>query len=263
MRKPCFILWILGLAAIVVTFLHGRAQERRFGGTFIGAVIAADGIVVGSDSRSTFIDENGRSIGYVDGMQKVYVSNTTAVAVSGLTSIEGELFSSFVDRNSFLLSRSADEVLSGFTAWLPFKNSTGVLLLSAGFNQSRPMICARSVVRPQACQDTGSITNRPSASLQSWVSGLHAPPKASSAASALRQAIQESASNDLTVGGEISIVELQPGKGPLWLENPPTDSGWKTICDLVKDYRAGKTTIVPVSSPPELERYLRSACSGR
>jgi hypothetical protein len=261
MRKTRLILWILGIVIIAVTFRPGRAENRRFGGTFIGAVIADDGIVVGSDSRSTFIDENGRSMGYVDGMQKVYVSNTTAVAVSGLTSIEGELFNSFVDRNSFLLSRPADEVLSGFTAWLPFKNSTGVLLLSAGFNQGRPMICARSVFRPQACQDTGSITNRPSASLESWVSGLHAPPKATAAASALRQAIEESASHDLTVGGEVRLVELRPATGPLWLENPPRDTSWKTICDLVKDYRAGRTRIVAVAPQSELEQYLSSACS--
>jgi hypothetical protein len=260
MRIPRFVLCCLLIGATVVAFLPGWTREARVGGTFIGAVVAEDGIVIGSDSRSTFLDERGRPMGYVDGMQKVYVSNSTAVAVSGLTSIEGELFNSFVDRNSFLLSRTASEVLPGFSVWLPFQNSTGVLLLSAGFDKAHPQICARSVVRPQACQDSGSITNKPSQSLQTWVASLRAAPKASVAASALRQAIQESAANDLTVGGAISVVELRPGAVPMWLENPPRDTGWKTICDVVRDYRANRTRIVPIAPQQELDRFLTSAC---
>jgi hypothetical protein len=260
MRLPRFVLGCLVAGAMVATFLPSLTREPRFGGTFIGAVIADDGIVLGADSRSTFLDERGRPMGYVDGMQKLYVSNTTGVAVSGLTSVEGELFNTFVDRNSFLLSRPATEVLPGFTAWLPFQNSTGVLLLSAGFDKVHPQICARSAVRPQSCQDTGSITNKPSQSLQSWVSGLRAAPKAALAAGALKQAIQESASGDLTVGGAISLVELRPGAPPMWFENPPRDNGWRTVCDVVRDYRASRARIVPIAPKAELDKYLASAC---
>src|SRR5262245_49133733 len=149
--------------------LSATPQERRVGGTFIGAIVAADGIVVGSDSRSTFIEEDGHPVGYVDGTQKIFAASGTAVAVSGLTSVDGEMFNAFVDRNSFLLARPADEILFGFSVWLPFKNSTGVMLLSAGFRDGKPVICGRTASLPQACQATGLITNKRSLLLEAWI----------------------------------------------------------------------------------------------
>lgn len=199
-------------------------------------------------------------MGYVDGMQKIYVGTSTGVAVSGLTSVEGDLFSTFVDRNQFLLQRTPDEVLFGFSAWLPFDNATGVMLLSGGFAQNKATICSRSVVQPQTCQALGSITNKPSPSLQKWITGLHASPKASEAAAALRTAIRESAASDSTVGGPISIVQLRLGQPPTWLDNPPAPPRWKTTCDLVHDHRTGKVPIVPAGSQAELDRFLASVC---
>src|SRR5437763_17121873 len=151
MRSPFITLMVLAFAAVAVALTAVGKHDARIGGTFIGSVIAEDGIVIGSDSRSTFLEAD-KPLGYIDGMQKVYVGPGSAVAVSGLTSVEGELFNSFVDRNSFLLQRSPDEALFGFAVWLPYQNSTGVLLLSAGYVKGKPMICARSVLRPQACQ---------------------------------------------------------------------------------------------------------------
>ena len=249
------------LAFLLSLLLQQHAPPAaRFGGTFIGAIVAQDGVVLASDSRSTFIDKDNRPIGYIDGMQKIYVGPSTGVAVSGLTSVEGELFPRFVDRNQFLLQRTPDEVLFGFSAWLPFDNAVGVMLLSGGFSHGKPIICSRSVFQPQACQDSGSITNKPSPSLQGWIAGLHAAPKAADAAAALRTAIQESAGADATVGGPISIVEIRTSQPPLWLENAPVLSRWKTICDLVHDHRAGKVRIVPAASTAALDRFVVSIC---
>jgi len=255
---------------IVATFLLLVAALRhpstqlpgpRVGGTFIGAIIAEDGIVVGSDSRSTFLDTNRRHMGYVDGMQKIYVSKGAAVAISGLTSVEGELFPTFVARNSFLLDRSADEVLFGFSSWLPFENSTGVLLLSAGFIKGKATVCVRSVVQPQACRTNGVMANKPSPFLQTWISQQKAPPKGAAAAAALKSAILESAATDATVGGPITLVQLRLDSAPVWIENPPRDAGWKTICDLVRAYRAGLVRISPTTSKPDLDRFLGSTCT--
>jgi hypothetical protein len=249
------------LALLLSLFFQQPASDTpRFGGTFIGAIVAQDGIVLGSDSRSTFIDKDNHPIGYVDGMQKIYVGSSTGMAVSGLTSVEGELFSTFVDRNQFLLQRTPEEVLFGFSAWLPFNNAVGVMLLSGGFSNGKPIICSRSVVQPQTCRDSGSITNKPSPILQTWVSALHAAPKAADAAAVLQKAIQESAASDATVGGPISIVQIRMGQPALWLENAPAPSRWKTICDLVHDHRAGKVRILPTSSPAELDHFVVSVC---
>src|SRR6187399_2880086 len=94
------------VALVGVVFLCApmpRPTSGQFGGTFIGAVVAEDGVVIGADSRSTFIDSSGARIGYVDRMQKIYVDHGAAVAVSGLTSVEDEVFTSFMQRNSYLL----------------------------------------------------------------------------------------------------------------------------------------------------------------
>src|SRR5262249_47574539 len=112
------ISWLIGLSLWCAPVVN----PPRFGGTFIGAIVAVDGIVLGADSRSTLTDADNHPMGYVDGTQKIYVASSAAIAISGLTSVDGELFNSFVDRNLFLLQRPADEVLFGFAAWLPYKN---------------------------------------------------------------------------------------------------------------------------------------------
>jgi hypothetical protein len=99
---------VLSLLAALLAFFTTSPlpAEVRFGGTFIAAVVCEDGIVVASDSRSTFIDEKGRPFGYIDGMPKIFVSEGPAVAVSGLSSMGDELLNSFVRRNAFLLESS-------------------------------------------------------------------------------------------------------------------------------------------------------------
>jgi hypothetical protein len=239
--------------------LSATPPERRMGGTFIGAIVAADGIVIGSDTRSTFIEEDGRHVGYIDGTQKIFAGSGTAVAVSGLTSVDGEMFGTFVERNSFLLDRTPDEVLFGFAVWLPFKNSTGVMLLSGGFRDGKPLICGRTVSHPQACQDTGLITNKRSPSLEAWINAQKVAPTAAAAAAALKQAIQESAAQDVTVGGGVSLGQLRPAARWIWLENS-SSGNWKTVCEVVRDYRNGRARIVPTTSPQDLNRYLNASC---
>src|SRR5713226_1879559 len=132
--------------ALIVVLMNGY----QYGGTFIGAVICQDGIVMASDSRITFVDGAGRAFGYVDGFSNIYADGGAAVAVTGLTSVENELFSSFVNRNRFLLERPVNEILFGFGLWLPFTNSNSVGLISAGFLDGKPMICAKAPIVPQS-----------------------------------------------------------------------------------------------------------------
>ncbi len=252
---------ILVLLLFSIAAILPLGRESRIGGTFIGAIIAEDGIVLGADSRSTFLDEDGRALGYIDGTQKLYASNSTGVAVSGLTSVEGELFGSFVEKSSFLLQRTPDEALFGMSVWLPYRNSTGVLLLSGGYVEGKPKICMRSVVIPMTCRASGFMTNQPSPSLSAWASSLRSAPKAGAAAAALKQAIQASAAGDVKVGGAITIVALQPRGAPMRIENPSLPA-WKTVCDILRDHRAGRAHIVATAPQSELDRYVFSAaCS--
>jgi len=245
----------------LLLLLPAQAPRMKFGGTFIGAVVVDDGIILASDSRSTFIDDTGKQFGYIDGTPKVFVQSGVAFAVSGLSSVSGELFNSFISRNDYLLARPVNEILLGVMLGLPFKNSSNVLLISAGFSNGQPMICGKNPTDPQLCRNEGFITNRPSGSLSRWlVSKNGVMPKSADAAAALHQAILESSDLDTTVGGPISVLHLRKSDGPLWLENPPRDRGWKTVCDIVSDYRKGNVRIIFTNSKGELDRNLNATC---
>jgi hypothetical protein len=249
------------LLLALLSLFPGRVPRLWFGGTFIGAVVVDDGIVIASDTRSTFIDDSGKQFGYIDGIPKVFVQNETAFAVSGLSSVSGELFNSFIAHNDFLLARPVNEILFGVMLGLPFKNSNKVLLISAGFANGHAMICAKNPTDPQLCRNNGFITNRTSSSLTHWLkAGNGVTPKAADAAAALHQAIVESSDLDVTVGGPISILHLKKDANPEWLENPPNDHGWKTICDIVSDYRRGSARIFFNTSKDEFDRSLNVTC---
>jgi hypothetical protein len=237
------------------------AQEPRFGGTFIGALICKDGIIIGSDSRSTFMNVNGAPMGYVDGMSKVFAQQETAFAVSGVTSIGDELFGSFVRRNEYILAKPVNEMLFDVQLRLPYTNMQKVLLLSAGFIGEDPMICAKDPISPQVCRKSGYITNKESRSLSKWQSGLRGIPSPHEAAAALKQAILESASSDATVGGPLTIVYLRKGYPPQWFENGSQDANWTRICDLVSDYQKNKIQIGFTNSKDELDRFLNAVCT--
>jgi hypothetical protein len=232
----------------------------QYGGTFIAAVICQDGIVVAADSRTTFIDTNGRAFGYVDGLPKIFVDRGPAVAVTGMTGVEGELFSGFVDRNRFLLERPVNEILFGFAVWLPYTNSNNIGLLSAGFLDGKAMICSKSPILPQHCSNSGFISNKNSPTLRESLSKLGHTPTTAEAAAALKIAIDDYSRTDTSVGGPVSLLKLANEKAPEWLTSPLTDGGMTKICDLVRDHRTGRRRITPLVGPAEFDQYLRGAC---
>jgi hypothetical protein len=248
------------LAAMVIA-APGAVGPGQFGGTFIGAIVCEDGIVIASDSRSTFEDATHKPIGYVDGMTKIFVHRGAAFAVSGLTSVNDELFPSFVRRNQFLLERPVNEILFGVSLWLPFQNSTNVLLISAGYSDGKPTICAKGPNNPQVCRHAGYVTNKDSDSLNRWwAQNRGVAPKTRDAANALRRAILERAGRDRGVGGPIAILELPKNSAPVWIEKSGQDDRWTKVCDLANDYRKGRAGIAFVNSREELDRYLVSIC---
>jgi len=249
------------LTSVVPSIAPSKPPRKWFGGTFIGAIVVEDGVVIGSDTRSTFIDESGKQFGYIDDIPKVFVQHGSALAISGLSSVSGELFGTFVNRNDYLLERPVNEILFGVMLGLPFRNSFKVLLISAGFENGQSMICAKNPNDPQVCRTSGFITNRESASLTRWLTAARGiPPKAIEASIALRQAIQESAEQDATVGGMTTVVHLRSNAAPEWMESVPGDHGWKTVCDIISDYKRGRAKITFTHSKDELDRNLNVTC---
>jgi hypothetical protein len=232
----------------------------QYGGTFIAAVICSDGIVLASDSRLTFADANGHAFGYVDGFPKIFVDRGAAVAVTGLTSVENEMFSSFVNRNRFLLERQVNEILFGFGLWLPFTNSNNIGMISAGFFDDKPMLCSKAPITPQSCSSAGFISNKYSLVLRDKLAAVGHVPATAEAADILKVAIEEYSRTDQTVGGAITILKLTSHERPEWLANPSIGDSPSHICDLVREHRSGRRTIIPLGSPEELEQQLKAAC---
>jgi hypothetical protein len=252
---------IAACLAVPVAAPHSVRDPGKFGGTFIGVVVAEDGIIVGSDSRSTFIDGAGQPVGYVDGMTKIYVSEGAAVAVAGLTSVEDELFSSFMRRNEDLLDKPVNEILFDVALKLPFRNTTNVVMLSAGFVKGEPRICAKAPNQEQTCRKAGYFTNKNSSGLLRWFEGRGGRSvPAGEAAAALGRAILEAADLDSTIGGPITLLQLSKSGTSQWLQNPPDDDGWRRVCDVVGSYRRGKTPIFFTDTKDRLDRYLDGVC---
>jgi hypothetical protein len=239
----------LALMLLLESFYHG--------GTFVGAVICSDGIVMAADSRTTFMGGDGKPFGYLDRMPKIFVARGAAVGISGLSSLEGELFSSFLKRNDYLLARPVNEILFDFLLRMPWVNTGETIMISAGFMDGKPMVCAKAPILPQECLSAGFISNKTSALLQQKLLGLGRLPTSTEAAAALTAAIEEHAKTDLSVGGPINIVKLTAGAPPQWSGAPAIDDGLTQTCDLVQSLRAA---IIPIGSPQELDRRLKAAC---
>jgi hypothetical protein len=250
------------LGAMCFALPTGTARQGgQFGGTFIAVIVTEDGIVMGSDSRSTFISSSGKPVGYVDQMRKIYVSHGAAVAVAGLTSVDDELFSTFMRRNDYLLESPVNEILYDVALRLPFRNTTSVLLLSAGFNGAEPTICAKIPVEPQTCRKAGYFSNKESPTLRRWYLARKGETATSAeAAATLELAIRDAADLDPAIGGPITVLLVTRSGNSRWLRNPPSDYGWTRVCDVVAAYRTGRTQIFFTDSKAELDRYLGGIC---
>jgi hypothetical protein len=253
-RALILLLVWLGLASC-------NNRPGQFGGTFIGAIVTQDGVVIGADSRATFLDGGGKRLGYVDRMQKIYVNHGAAIAVAGLTSVEDELFTAFMRRNDYLLTRPVNEILFDVALKLPFRNTTNVLLISAGHVNGEATICAKAPIDPQSCRKSGYIANKNSPGLRRWLEARNGlVPSSIEAAAALDQAIQESGDVDPTVGGPTTLLFVPKSGAPRWLKNPPSDNGWTRVCDIVAASRSGRTTIFFTHTKDQLDSYLNAAC---
>jgi hypothetical protein len=259
--------WLAAFLLFAICFAVSCSAQRdpgKFGGTFIGVIVAQDGIVMGSDSRSTFLDGTGKPVGYVDRMPKIYVNHGAALAVAGLTSVEDELFGSFIRRNQYLLKSSADEILYDVALQLPLRNTTNVVMISAGFAEDGPTICAKVPVEPQSCRHAGYFANKESPGLRRWFQARNGRPiTVSEAAAALERAIREAADLDTAIGGPITLLNLSVDGTDEWIQNPPSDNGWTRVCDIVTAYRSGTTPIFFTDTKEKLDRYLSGVCPAK
>ena len=255
---------LAALLAVTICFAFlssARRDPGQFGGTFIGVIVAHDGIIMGSDSRSTFLDSSGKPVGYVDRMPKIYIDHGAALAVAGLTSVEDELFGSFIHRNPHLLKKPANEILYDVALQLPVRNTTNVVMISAGFVDGAPTICAKIPVEPQSCRKAGYFANKDSPGLRRWFQSRNGRPLATTeAAPALERAIREAADLDSAIGGPITLLSLSSDGTDEWIQNPPNDNGWTRVCDIVTSYRSGTTPIFFTDTKEKLDRYLAGVC---
>src|SRR5207249_7186150 len=105
------------------------------------------------------------------------------------------------------------------------------------------------------------MSNKVSTLLHNTFIKLGRPPTTQEDASSLKIAIEEYSRSDQAIGGPISILKLTNNSAPEWLANSFLNSSSSQICDVVREYRAGRQRIMPLGTAADLDRHLDAACS--
>ena len=124
-------------------------QELTAGETFIMAAICRNAIVVGADSRYSFIDRNSRVIAYFEGVQKIYQHQAFLMAISGQSTFDSLRLSGLLKNFSLSHTEKMEfaEFFSEFTKYaktvLNIKEYTELLenqFLVCGYINTKPII---------------------------------------------------------------------------------------------------------------------------
>ena len=126
-----------------------NTQKIQPGRTFILAAIFKDGIIVGSDTRYAFLDDQNKVLAYFDKAQKIYQHQNILVAVSGNYSFDSlQISALFRNFSSSHTDKSGiGQFFSSFTKYaktvLSIKEYTELLenqFLICGYLNKKPII---------------------------------------------------------------------------------------------------------------------------
>lgn len=241
----------------MVSAVAPKPDTFSLAGSFIAAAVTRDGVVLGTDTRATFTNDKGEAFGYVDGLPKLFVINRNALATAGAATIGNDFLAAYIRRNQLQLLQPVDTMLRRFFDALPAPTQSRVIIIAAGNIQDRPTICMRSPTHEQ-CLESGVVANKASPILQEALPRFRSMSAADGAA-VLKRAI-EAHRSDPSVGGPISLLHISATGSPSWIEGRPTDAPWPQICDMVRDYRAGRALVGLLSSRELLEKHFNYTC---
>jgi 20S proteasome alpha/beta subunit len=245
------------------------------GGSFVAAVICADGIVVASDSRGTINisrNEDKTPVAYFDGIQKIFPVGSNVLASYGRGTFSGLFFSNMVEdfARTEYAKEPVDRLLGAFLIFSSKQYTHAVLdqlwhevMIAGGYINDQPRICVFDAARSDKglslfeCVKSG-IAETSVTSLEKYDENTFLSMSSGDAAGLIENAIGEhvkKTSRQNEVGGPISILRITKD-AITWIRNEPPMQRWQVTEDFLRDVRSEriKLTIIPPFSIDFLER---------
>ena len=245
------------------------------GGSFVAAVICADGIVVASDSRGTINisrNEDKTPVAYFDGIQKIFPVGSNALASYGRGTFSGLFFSSMVEdfARTEYAKEPVDRLLGAFLVFSSKQYTHEVLdqlwhevMIAGGYINEEPRICIFDAARSDMglplldCIRNG-IAETGATLLESYDEKALRSMSSGEATEVIENAIVDYArrtGRQNEVGGPISILRITKD-AITWIRNEPPVQRWQVTEDFLRDVRSEriKLTIIPPFSIDFLER---------
>lgn len=241
-------------------------SQYKVEGSIVVAVICKDGIVIGADSRATFVDDNGIVLGYTDGMQKIFTARNFVMASTGLISLSKDkyLLHYYKKFDSSLIDDIPTMQSAIFKLHAFFKNQDSTVYKN--FQKTFRTYCMfESDIPRLAFAYNGSV--RP---VQDFYS-LEPFPELERVVDSLKfftfiqvEKLIEQGIRNFTIrknrqhyiGGPIIFLRMQRGNIFTWSKSSSTLFRWQNVCDFRKDYlnRRVKMTFIE----PEYKNYLKN-----
>jgi hypothetical protein len=222
------------------------------GSYYIGA-ICKDGIIVGADSRGTFLDGNNNVMAYFDTVQKVFALKRCIVSVAGLIAVGDRFVSDYLTEFEKTLpdSITPSEILSKLEFFFRTKYPDNISefgqlhIVSYGFSKSDPVICAMDL---RQCVLGSGVATGDSLTLFSSKYDAEFCRKHTciEIAPLIEREIKKYAINQripFKVGGPIMIVQVRLNGKISWMRNKPKRPNWRTINDFISEYQKGRIEI--------------------
>jgi len=239
----------------LIFFRDGSAQIT-FKGSYTIAAICKDGIVIGSDSRGSFL-RDGKSIATFDYIQKTFIVKNCVISFIGLIALGDKFVSNYIKEfePSVQITTPPDECLKLFISFLAkYPDIKGDLqdldIISAGYKDGRPTICFASIKlnTGKCAQDTGIALQSKKIVFGKGTKYDEAYCKKHSCkqvADIIEKAILDFAIKENrkdVIGGKIMAIRITK-KDIQFIKNKPSSPRWVTLQQFLKDYRDNKIKV--------------------
>ncbi len=258
---------------IVAFFLnHGSSNVKPskyyLTGTHVIIAVAKDGIVIASDSRSAFydnpVDENTIPDAYWDGARKIYPIKDFVFTVSHYGSVNDTIIGFYFKQFSNYVPDKATlpEIMKCWYAFISskpkktFDRFQDVQIIAAKYENRKPNICTYQGGIVGSC-NIETFIETDSSGFQNMYSAKNSWKKIAEIASERISNISKI--KQYTVGGDISILLINPNGQTRWIQNEKK-SEFITVTDYWKAYKKGKHKVVFTSTAAKerVEEYLKT-----
>src|ERR1035437_6538149 len=230
-------------------------KKISMGGSYMLAAICKDGIVIGADSRGTFLYPNTDSVlAYWDTIPKVFVVKNCILSVAGLVALGDKFLSYYINEFSATLNGniSPPDCIKKFKEYLNNKfpqlkkEVIRLRLFAGGYYKGVPII---SNELEQTAKNFGvgtpdDLTNF--GNKKKYNNFFCATHSSNEVATLMAKEIKEypiKQHQTYKIGGPIVVAKVYSNNKITWHQNRPSAKRWIDTFELIRAYCTGKITI--------------------